>query len=111
MDAMTCVVCGNDPVMRVPIPDRNRILRSDGTPVFLCPDCDHLARAGQFGAFSNGSLLRLRDFAPLFGIDLPAEMPRPHRRPSRKQRQVPAPPATQPAPGGILPRRHALGHG
>jgi hypothetical protein len=57
-------------VVRVPYPERSRIERPDGTPVFLCDDCRSSAEAGEFGAFSNGALLHLREWAPLFGIDV-----------------------------------------
>lgn len=71
-----CLACGEETsVERVPYPERNRIERPDGTPIFLCDDCRTSAEAGDYGAFSDGSLLHLREFAPLFGIDVKAGPP------------------------------------
>lgn len=66
-----CLACGVDTsVERVPYPERNRIERPDGTPVFLCDDCRSAVEAADLGAFSDGSLLHLREWAPLFGLTI-----------------------------------------
>jgi hypothetical protein len=71
MNEGPCLACGElTSVVRVPYPERSRIERPDGTPVFLCDDCRSSVEAGEYGAFSNGSLLRLREWAPLFGLDV-----------------------------------------
>jgi hypothetical protein len=68
-----CVACDEEtPADRLPYPGRTRIERPDGTPVFLCDDCRTSVEAGEFGAFSDGALLHLRAWAPLFGIDIDA---------------------------------------
>lgn len=71
MNSGPCVACGVETsVDRVPYPERNRIERRDGSPVFLCDDCRQSVEAGDYGAFSNGALLHLREWAPLFGLEI-----------------------------------------
>lgn len=77
MNSGPCLACGGETsVERVPFPERNRIERPDGTPIFLCNDCRSFAQAADDGAFSNGALLRIREYAPLFGLDVELGEPR-----------------------------------
>ena len=76
MNSGPCLACGEETsVDRVPYPERNRIERPDGTPVFLCDGCRAAVEAADYGAFSNGSLLHLREWGPLFGLTMEEGVP------------------------------------